>query len=632
MVRVSPARCAQFALVCAVLMVVFWRSFPDVAQPHQHRPRKSQVNVKKTGDQANAKSDDSNLAHAHGPAEDEIVQAKKLREDAEHLVIVEKKRVSAMKKVEALEKFYSDVKLPKPWIDGDWTGLPEGQAATASESEKTQATIKRYAFNAMISATVPLRRPLRDMRSELCKQQSYPDVDNLPTVSVIICFAEEMWSSLFRTVWSVLDRTPRSLLREIILVNDNSTATWLQEDLVEYMKEMPSIVRVVKSAARLGLIRARTLGAKSAVGDILVFLDSHCEASDGWYEPIAARIKESRTTIVCPVIDSISDRTLEYNGGGGTAVGGFHWTLDFTWIYRPLEPGKTHADPMTSPTMAGGLFAVDRVYWGELGGYDLQMGGWGGENLELSFRVWTCGGSQEIHPCSHVGHIFRAQHPYVVPGGFSEVYMKNSARLAATWLDEYADVFFKIRPAAAVSGYGDVSDRLQLRKELDCKPFKWYMDTFFPDKFVPTGKILLHEGQLKNVGQARCVDTYGHQHPGETLGMYGCHNEDTPSLSQAFVFTKTGQIRIIWDLCWNVGRASPRGNAPKAGDHEHPTELVKFSNCKDAGVWKYNADTTQIEHVATSKCLMAKGDTLVISACSADDRMQKWTWSGHLNA
>ena len=103
------------------------------------------------------------------------------------------------------------------------------------------------------------------------------------------------------------------------------------------------------------------------------------------------------------------------------AVGGFHWTMDFTWIYRPLEPGKSQADPLTSPTMAGGLFAVDRLYWGELGGYDLQMGGWGGENLELSFRVWTCGGSQEIHPCSHVGHIFRAQHPYAVPGGFGEV-------------------------------------------------------------------------------------------------------------------------------------------------------------------------------------------------------------------
>ena len=43
-----------------------------------------------------------------------------------------------------------------------------------------------------------------------------------------------MWSSLFRTVWSVLDRTPKALLVEIILVNDASTADWLQGDLTQY--------------------------------------------------------------------------------------------------------------------------------------------------------------------------------------------------------------------------------------------------------------------------------------------------------------------------------------------------------------------------------------------------------------
>lgn len=62
----------------------------------------------------------------------------------------------------------------------------------------------------------------------------------------------------------------------------------------------------------------------------------------------------------------------------------------FNWHAIPEHEKKRRqhsADPAYSPTMAGGLFSIDRAFFQKLGTYDDGFDIWGGENLELSFKV-----------------------------------------------------------------------------------------------------------------------------------------------------------------------------------------------------------------------------------------------------
>lgn len=60
-----------------------------------------------------------------------------------------------------------------------------------------------------------------------------------------------------------------------------------------------------------GLILARISGARIARGDVLIFLDSHCEVNVDWLRPLLQRISHKRDAVLTPLIDVIDQSTFE---------------------------------------------------------------------------------------------------------------------------------------------------------------------------------------------------------------------------------------------------------------------------------------------------------------------------------
>ncbi|KAM6168177.1 inactive polypeptide N-acetylgalactosaminyltransferase-like protein 5 [Erethizon dorsatum] len=355
---------------------------------------------------------------------------------------------------------------------------PRDQNVNYSDPELLDGFLK-YGFNAIVSRSLGHEREVPDTRDKRCLYKRYSP--HLPSASVVICFYNEEFTALLRTISSIVYLTPPHLLEEIILVDDMSQFGDLKEKLDYYLESFRGKVKLVRNKKREGLIRAKMIGASYASGEVLVFLDSHCEVNRGWLEPLLNAITRDSRTVVCPVIDAIDDMSLVYMPSP-LVRGAFDWNLQFRWdnvFSYEIDSPEGPTNPIRSPAMAGGIFAMYRPFFYGLGEYDKDMDLWGGENLELSLRIWMCGGQLFIIPCSRVGHI--AKRHRRSDSTLRKAMARNYLRLVHVWLDEYKEQFFLRNPDLKSMTYGNISERVQLRKQLDCKSFQWYLDTVFPE-------------------------------------------------------------------------------------------------------------------------------------------------------
>jgi len=206
-----------------------------------------------------------------------------------------------------------------------------------------------------------------------------------PPVSIVVITRDE-GEYLARTVQSLIrDLGPSD---EVIVVDDGSTDG--STDSIESDR-----VRVIRGDERLGVARARRLGAASANGEVLVFSDAHVDAEPGWLVPLLGALSHPQVGAAGPALSPFDHPEV--------VAGGLTYTKplsDITWMMDPSGVQKV-------PAICGCFFAMRRDVYDKVGGFDEAIGNYGSEDLELSLRLWRAGYQCVTIAAARVAHRFR---------------------------------------------------------------------------------------------------------------------------------------------------------------------------------------------------------------------------------
>ena len=98
--------------------------------------------------------------------------------------------------------------------------------------------IAKFTIDHVLSDRIGLHRKIGEHRHPQCLTKNYSILENPKKASIIFNVFNEAWSTLIRSVFSILHTAPLSLVEEMILIDDNSDFSFLGERLDQKIAEI----------------------------------------------------------------------------------------------------------------------------------------------------------------------------------------------------------------------------------------------------------------------------------------------------------------------------------------------------------------------------------------------------------
>ena len=191
---------------------------------------------------------------------------------------------------------------------------------------------------------------------------------------------------------------------------------------------------VVGDGANSGFAGGCNAGVEATDAEIVVFVNSDAVLRAGALDALSAALVDPTCGIVGGCLRLAEQPDLI------NSVGNPLQFLGFTWAGHCGEPASGHSEPTTVPVATGGLFALRRAIWLELGGFDPAYFAYH-EDTDLSLRCWLSGREVRVEPRAI------ADHDYEFARNPRKMYLVERNRLITVLCDYPGPLLRRVLPA-----------------------------------------------------------------------------------------------------------------------------------------------------------------------------------------